>query len=819
MRTFLNRELDFFIKSDVMRLDDIEDADAPRVEQYLAKVRAMRRIAHKIIDMLAQLETFQKRLWLKKKFVVETNYCVTLDRVPEELYPEIAANEAQREAWVRLFAIDAISGDLLNPGYSSPLTVDFLKTNPFLVLDTQFFSPAFKARLLASFSDLEAQLDGLLVHSENFQALNLLQERYREQVQCIYIDPPYNTNSSSIPYKNDYRHSSWASLMYDRVTLLSKLLKASGAIFVSIDKAERTILEYVLNSVFGSENRIEELIWSMNTNNSQAPNYSTNHEYVQVYAKDRVIVEQDRDMFREPKPGFFEVMELIQSLNKTYPPISHIEAEIRALYERHRVEYRDEVEAQGLDWELEKNNDPWRGLFNYSHAEYRDDRGCLVLEADAKEKQAKIWVWRESDASMPATKQSLSTYDSSSPNWRFYQPLHPITGKPCPHPKSGWKFAYNNDEESPDRRSFTSLDHDHRIVWGSDENKIPQLKRMLHEVETNVGKSVFLDYSDGEKQTSAIFGRSGVFLAPKHSSFVSRFILHGAKRDSLVVDCFAGSGTTGHAVINLNREDGGQRKYILVEMGAYFDTVLKSRLLKVIYSQDWKDGKPVSRAGSSHMLKYLRLESYEDTLNNLELQQSDQQLQLLATAPALREDYMLRYMLDVESRGSASLLNIDAFAHPFNYTLKVASGSVGATRDTVVDLVETFNYLLGLRVRQINQIGDIVTVQGIDPDGQRVLIIWRDCATTDNLALDEFFQAQSYATSDPAFDLIYVNGDNNLENLKRAAAIFIPATLRSSPTNSSMCCATRAEPGSGSLKPVTSTPTSFSGYCMTASNT
>ena len=108
--SFLRRELDFYIKNEVMHLDDIESEAAPRVEQYLCKVKAIRRIAHKIIAFLEQLENFEKKLWLKKKFVIETNYCVTLDRVPEDLYVEIAANDAQREEWLRLFMIDKIIG-------------------------------------------------------------------------------------------------------------------------------------------------------------------------------------------------------------------------------------------------------------------------------------------------------------------------------------------------------------------------------------------------------------------------------------------------------------------------------------------------------------------------------------------------------------------------------------------------------------------------------------------------------------------------------------------------------------------------------------
>ena len=104
-----------------MHLDDVENETAPRVEQYLSKIKVIRKIAGKIIDFLAQLEDFQKKLWLKKKFVVETQYCITLDRIPEEFYPEIAANEAQREEWVKLFAIDEIKGDLATPGYSKKL--------------------------------------------------------------------------------------------------------------------------------------------------------------------------------------------------------------------------------------------------------------------------------------------------------------------------------------------------------------------------------------------------------------------------------------------------------------------------------------------------------------------------------------------------------------------------------------------------------------------------------------------------------------------------------------------------------------------------
>jgi adenine-specific DNA-methyltransferase len=200
LRGFLRRELDFYIKNEVMRLDDVESETAQRVEQYLSKIKALRQIAHKIIAFLAQIEDFQKKLWLKKKFVVETNYCITLDRVPEELYPAICANDAQREEWVRLFAIDDIKGNLLKPGYSTPLTIEFLKTNPNLVLDTTFFDEAVSNQILDNIENLEDNLNGLLIHSDNFQAIQLLQRRYEAQIKCIYIDPPEGSRSQMTDY-------------------------------------------------------------------------------------------------------------------------------------------------------------------------------------------------------------------------------------------------------------------------------------------------------------------------------------------------------------------------------------------------------------------------------------------------------------------------------------------------------------------------------------------------------------------------------------------------------------------------------------------
>jgi adenine-specific DNA-methyltransferase len=276
-------------------------------------------------------------------------------------------------------------------------------------------------------------------------------------------------------------------------------------------------------------------------------------------------------------------------------------------------------------------------------------------------------------------------------------------------------------------------------------------------------------YSSTEYGTAVIkniFGTRTPFDVPK-SLYATKDCLHVASigLTGTALDCFAGSGTTGHAIIALIREDGGSRKYLLMEMGSHFETVMMPRMKKVIYSSEWRDGKPVNRDGVSHAFTYIRLESYEDALNNLEFKRTKDQTTLLDADAEAREQYILSYMLDVESRGIQSLLNIDGFRNPDQYKLHVERN--GETQLVNVDLVETYNWLLGLTVKHIDVIRGVRVVEGKNPDGDRVLVLWRDLAEMDNDKLDEWFKKQGYTTRDLEYDLVYVNGDNNLENLRR----------------------------------------------------
>ena len=239
------------------------------------------------------------------------------------------------------------------------------------------------------------------------------------------------------------------------------------------------------------------------------------------------------------------------------------------------------------------------------------------------------------------------------------------------------------------------------------------------------------------------------------------------------MDYFAGSGTTGHAVINLNREDGGKRKFILVEMGQYFDTVLLPRIKKITFTPEWKDGKPKRMATreeaerSPRIIKYLCLESYEDTLDNIGFDYSSGQQAMKF------KDYLLKYMLAWETRESATLLNVEKLARPFDYKLHIHTN--GETREKIVDIPETFNYLLGLHVltRRIYYDGGrrYLIYRGL-VDQRQTVILWRETEGWQKVELerDQQFVVAQKLTEDA--DEVFVNGDSFIPNAKSLDPVF-----------------------------------------------
>lgn len=691
---FLSRELDFYIKNEILVIDDIDARTPDEFLKHLTVIKAIKRVGMKLITFLASLENYQKRLWLKKKFVVESNYCITLDRVPEALYAEIAANDAQREEWVRLFAIDEVTSQVTNGlfeagknGYSVPLTVEFLKENLFLVLDTKFFTAEFKNALLASIDHIDEQCDGLLINSENFQALELLQEKYKEEVKCIYIDPPYNTGPSKIIYKNNFQNGSWLSLMDNRLNLGYKLVDDTSCICVAIDDFEMANLAKLLDSNSLGFKR-DMIIVNHHPQGTPKENVSRTHEYAIILSPKGENVMKNE--------GELENIELRPLMRSGSADNNYRYGRWKSFYAilidpvTKEIKGYEEPPQLGSSYPKGRTKDGWERVYPIS--KNGDER-----------------VWRISSDSKKLRDKTIGELVKASKTGTLYQI---ITSKKEPINSNWVDKRYNAG------------------IYG-----------------TNI--------------IANIFGDSSIFSYPKSIYTVQDYIKSVTESDNsdIILDFFAGSGTTGHAVIDLNKNEESNRKYILCEMGEYFDTVTKPRIQKVIYSKDWKDGKPVSREGNSHCFKYIRLEQYEDTLNNLTIQPAN----ISKDNADFYDGYILGYMLDIETRDS--LFNMKWFRNPWNMKLRITRQN--ETREEKIDVIETFNYLIGLNVVSIlYPKKGICTVEGVTRSGERTLVIWRDCDTVDNKALDDFFKKMNYSTRDTEFDRIYVNGDNNLENLR-----------------------------------------------------
>lgn len=719
---FLTRELDFFIKSEVMHLEDLDTDNETRVETYLAKIKAIKRVGKIIINFLAQMEEFQKKLWLKKKFVVETNWCITMDKINECFWAEIIASRAQIDEWISMYAIDEADG------WSNPPTIEFLRQNQNLVIDTKHFTNAFKFALLESIPDLDEQTSGVMLNSDNYQALRLLLARYEKRLQSIYIDPPYNTDASPIMYKNGYKDSSWLALIADRVSL-SKQLMCDGAVFAfAIDDFEEKYAHCVLDEVFPN-GELGTVVIRNNPSGRPVPTgFAISHEYTLFYSNtEKTVVEK---------------MPRSAELNKRYK----------------------EKDDQGIFmWELLRK----RG----SDSE-RQDSPKAYYPIYFKEQVARIpdMEWNE------ATK-----------SWENIAP--PIDGEVvC------WPIDENGTERRWRWGVETARAYRHELMYKTDTG----VKIVYYKYRPPVGVTATTTWFDAQYSATEhgtgtlknMFSEYSPFSFPK-SVYAVRDALYvsGANRDITALDYFAGSGTTGHAIINLNREDNGNRKYILVEMGEYFDSVTKPRIQKCVYASDWKDGKPQQRnSGVSQIIKYMRLESYEDALSNIELSDDGGQL-----AALLGEEYLIHYMVDMESRGS--LLDVEAFSNPFAYTLKITEKN--ECKERSIDLCETFNYLIGLTVNSQSAISyylskpaenpayegavDLVSdisgqyafrqIEGTLPDGRRALVIWRtvtEDVIASNAALDAYFTRYRKNTQDRKYDVIFVNGDSNLENLRRS---------------------------------------------------
>ena len=600
LKGFLTRELGYYLRSEVLQLSSLVAGGEARVDASLDKMRVIRKVGRNVIEFLAQVEGFQKMLWEKRKFVVDTQYCVAAGLIPEQLISCVLECEAQWKEW---HTLGCVSDDhsLFSSHDTTARRRDFLSRNPGILLDTRHFESNFFDGVLTVLNDIDEMTDGVAIKSENWQALNLLRERYRDTLQCIYIDPPYNTGDSEILYKNGYLLSSWISLMTDRLDIAAHFLTRDAALFIAIDDFELRDLCALVDTTLPRFRR-ELIVVNHHPQGGKAKTLSTTHEYmVTCVAGDCILRDRADSVEKRPfkRSGTAESNFRKGRSNSFYAILVDVES----------------LSVKGIE------PPPLANDYDYTREPTSEGYSRVYpIGVDGSER-----VWRRSyESCMELIENGKLTVTKKM---TVYQVLEP------------------EDRSAAVFSNWTGKRH-------------------------NAGKW-------GANLLTDLMGERNRFSYPKSVHTVRDAVgAVSGDSDGTVLDYFAGSGTTGHAVINLNREDGGHRKFILVEMGDHFDTVLLPRLKKVAFSPEWKNG--IAKRGATaeeaergpQIIKYFRMEGYEDTLGNIEFEDENESLFAL-------EDYTLRYMLQWETKGSATLLNVAALDRPFDYRLKLNSGGGG----------------------------------------------------------------------------------------------------------------------------------------------
>ena len=386
--------------------------------------------------------------------------------------------------------------------------------------------------------------ENVYISGDNLDALKHLLKSYAGLVKCIYIDPPYNTGSDGFVYNDKFRftpaeleqklsidedeakrildltsrgsstHSAWLMFMSPRLQLARDLLSKDGVIFISIDENEHANLKLLCDYIFGEDNLAGEIIWKNSSKNDE-DYISVQHEYILCYVKDKTF---NKGEWTEPKEGTDEIF---------------------AAFERFHREYGNDWKAihdAAKEWYKQfKESNP---IYNSKHYSWMDERGVYFPD------------------------------NIAGPNYGQYRydVIHPVTGKVCKEPASGWRFS----EETMIERINAGLIH-----FGDDETTVPNNKTYLKDTLTQSLTSIL--YKDGRvatKRLTALMG-TNCFSNPKDVDTIARLISAiGLKDDAIVVDFFSGSGTTAESILKLCSE-GKKLNDILVQWKESLDESLE----------------------------------------------------------------------------------------------------------------------------------------------------------------------------------------------------------------------------------------------------
>ena len=651
LKNFLSKQLDYFIKAEVLDINTIEKERF--LDKHITRAKVVREIGEEIINFLSHIENFQKRLWEKKKFVIRTEYVITTDRIPEEFYDEIWKNKKQKEEWEEL-------------GFEIPKKKEDLK-NTKLPVDTKYFSSEFKEKLLEKLTeeaDLDDFLDGLLIKSENWQALNLILNRYKEKVQTIYIDPPFNKEQDAdYLYNVKYKDSTWISMLENRLRLARNLLSEKGSIFVRCDYNGNWLVKPLMNEIFGKENFRNEI----------------------------VVMRVKKQTFEEPKIFTVDYDNLY-----FYSKLS----EAKVILNPPKIEKE------------RKEKDKWHSADTQGKYEPKIFFGKLLYPPTKR----RGWFSQEKINELIRRKELRIVCKNCG--YKHYEGL--LEDKGCP------KCGYN----------------DWRVEY--------KIKRETFAIIGNLWSDIS-GYTHGWE-----------FSTENSEILLKRIIESTSNEGDLVMDFFLGIGTTTAVAHKL------KRKWIGVEMGEHFNRFetdkgpsgILVRMKEILAGKgnhepygiskeiDWKGGG---------FFKYQYLEQYEDTLDNIELKE-DQKAENL-----FKEEYLIKYFLDFETKDSPYLLNIEELKNPFAYKLQVNFSEVGEPQEVIVDIPETFNYLLGIKLKKIkkrkNNGKDYLFISG-EKEGQTYAIVWRELSGNEEEAKkDKEFIKKELKDWKP--QVVYVNCPNN----------------------------------------------------------
>ena len=386
-------------------------------------------------------------------------------------------------------------------------------------------------------------INNRIIHGDNLTVLKSLLPEFEGKVNCIYIDPPYNTGNEGWVYNDNVndpriikwlgdvvgkegedlsRHDKWLCMMYPRLKLLHRLLADDGVIFVSIDRVEFIHLKAILNEIFGETNWVGEIAWKNVTDNNPT-NISLEHEYVVCYAKFKSLIPSVW------KSTFSDAKTVLLSLE-------------RELLDKYSDDI-DQLKSVYNEWF--KNNKKFLGSLD--RYKYIDLGGIYT--------------------------GSQSVHNPGKEGYR-YDVYHPETKRPCKEPLMGYRFPYETMEK---------LLAEGKILFGADETKLIELKLYVSEYKSKLASIIELDSRIGTNEIKSIFPEDKrPFDYPKPSVFIEDLLGFATDSESLILDSFAGSGTTAHAVLKLNAEDGGNRRFILCEMMDYAESITAERVRRVM---------------------------------------------------------------------------------------------------------------------------------------------------------------------------------------------------------------------------------------------